>query len=46
MRIAFEGPELTVINFDNILNIKYLRRYIVVFYCRPNLQYISTCTWL
>ena len=32
--IEFEGPEHTLVDFDNTLNV--LRRKIVVFYCRPN----------
>ena len=42
MRIAFEGPKHTLVDFDNILNI-FKEEKIVVFYCTPNKKIISTC---
>ena len=34
MRIAYEGFECTLVDFDNILNI--LKKKNCCFYCRPN----------
>ena len=42
MCIALEGPNHTLVNFDNILNF-FKEDKIVVFYCTPIKNFTSTC---